>query len=55
VTLGALGHTLGTGAGDRSAQWALLALGLAATAVAGTLVTRKAREALRAARGIGEA
>jgi uncharacterized membrane protein YdjX (TVP38/TMEM64 family) len=55
VTLGALGHTLGTGAGDRSARWALLALGLIATAVAGTLVTRKARETLRAAGGTGEA
>lgn len=51
VTLGALGHTLGTGAGDRTLHWTLLAVGLVAAAVAGTLVTLKARRALRAGGG----
>lgn len=54
VTLGAFGHTIGTGGGHKMLQWTLLAVGLVATAVAGTIVTRKARETLRAAGGTGD-
>ena len=54
VNLGAMGHTFGTGGGDKTLQWTLLAVGLVATVLAGTIVTRKAREKLRAAGGTGE-
>ena len=54
VNLGAMGHSFGTGAGNPYVQWTLLAVGIVATAIAGTLVTRKARETLRAAGGTGE-
>ena len=54
VNLGAMGHTFGTGGGNPYVQWALLGVGIVATAIAGTLVTRKAREKLRAAGGTGE-
>jgi uncharacterized membrane protein YdjX (TVP38/TMEM64 family) len=54
VNIGAMGHTFGTGGGNPYVQWALLGVGIIATAIAGTLVTRKARETLRAAGGTGE-
>jgi uncharacterized membrane protein YdjX (TVP38/TMEM64 family) len=54
VNIGAMGHSLGTGGGNPALQWALLALGVVATGVAGVLVTRKARETLHAADGMGE-
>jgi uncharacterized membrane protein YdjX (TVP38/TMEM64 family) len=54
VNLGAMGHSFGTGGGNKYVQWALLAVGIVATVIAGTLVTRKARETLRAAGGTGE-
>ena len=54
VTLGAMGHAFGTGSGNKTLQWTLLGVGLVATVIAGTLVTRKAREKIRAAGGTGE-
>ena len=49
VNLGAMGHALGTGKGGDELRWILLGVGLIATIVAGVLVTRKAKEKLRAA------
>jgi uncharacterized membrane protein YdjX (TVP38/TMEM64 family) len=48
VNLGAMGHAAGTGQGNHALRWILLGVGLIATIVAGMLVTRKAKEKLRA-------
>jgi len=54
VNIGAVGHTFGMGGESQILQWALLGLGILATGIAGVIITRKARETLRAAGGTGE-
>jgi uncharacterized membrane protein YdjX (TVP38/TMEM64 family) len=49
VNIGAMGHAAGTGKDGGELRWFLLGVGVIATIVAGVLVTRKAKEKLRAA------